>query len=205
MNSSILGRLPWPRRCNSPGTLEAIFPDHKQRVVRVLVKAHSDLWVFPTWNVREVSRALTTQTTCTSNWGSAGSIHCILKTLLANSFSTSTSLPHTCLWPLFPATFFHVYALLKIRSQSIQTNLLSDYSFEQSWSEVETYWLLSIWVDYTRRRSFGNAIQNHHAFVKIACNWVMFILVGHAITKQLLKEVSIRLKIPIFIRKESYS
>lgn len=149
MSSPILERLWWSHHCNSPGTLEAIFADHKQWVVWVLVKAHSDLWAFPTQNVMEVSRALTTQTTCTSYWGRQHPLH--FKDLaLANNFSTSTSLPHTCLWPLFPVTFFHAYAWLKIWSQSTQTNLSPDYSFEQSWSEVEAYLLLSIWVDYTR-------------------------------------------------------
>ncbi|KAK4822062.1 hypothetical protein QYF61_008871 [Mycteria americana] len=74
-----------------------------------------------------------------------------------------------------PATFFYMYALLKIRSQSTQTNLLADYSFEQSWSGVEAYLLHSIWAGYTRKLSFRKAIQNHHVFVKTAYSWSMLI------------------------------
>lgn len=65
--------------------------------------------------------------------------------------------------------------------------------------------LLSIWEDYTRKLSFIKDIQNSHFFEKTTYSWGMLILVNCAITKEKLEEVSIRLKIPVFILKEKHS
>lgn len=109
--------------------------------------------------------------------------------------------------PPHPSHFLlHVHSnLLKTWSQSIQTNLLADYSFEQSWSGVEAYLLLSVWAGYTRKLSFRKGIQNHHIFVKTVYSWAMLILVSCANTKQKLKDIPVRLKVPILIWKEKHS